>query len=792
MLSLVRAFRLLLFLVLGSSLVSLNKIVAMFYSVESQKLLQMEKALQKHIIGQPEAVEAISCAIRRARVGIGDPNRPIGSFLFTGPTGVGKTELAKSLAIEYFGCKRAMIKLDMSEYMERHSVSKFFGSPPGYVDSGKGGQLTEAVRKRPHSVVLFDEIEKAHHDVLNVMLQVLDEGRLTDSKGQTVDFKNTIIIMTSNIGSDLIAKEGVLSSEQVKAEVEEELKRNFRLEFLNRFDDVIVFKQLKIPDLKDIVEIMINEVHGRLKPKNIELIVTERFKEKIIKEGYSPCYGARSLKRAVRRFLVDNLAEKILIGEFKEGDTITTDDDKQMTKKKTASTKSNSSTRPHQLPRCPIQEFGQMGYAPIQKHAMAAAAPIHRHAMAAAASHTHAFIPLVSNKVITISVSFWLGFPLFLLCFELLSSLCYLVVFAFLLGAVFGLLALACFGFALLSIKAIALKSSLMSLLTMAPTATVISSIAILRFTATEFEHFQSIDGNSVGLDVKTLKHIIGQSEAVGAVSRVIRRAVIGLQDTNGPIGSFLFAGPFGVGKTLLAKSLAMEYFGTKESIIRLNMNEYTEKDSVSLLTETVQKRPHSVILLHNIQEAHRNVLMAIIQALRDGRLTDNKGLTVHFNKIIIIMTSNSDIGYRGWFHYYGDNNSEKSKHYLEQELQWKLGMELLNSIDEVVVFKQLGVSELKEIVETMMKEVCEKLIKTENIKLTVTENFKDKLAKEAYGDEKCWSRVVRLKKAFQRLLVDNITMGILNEKVKHGAVTMDIDAFGNVHYFYPPCISVA
>ncbi|KAK1568765.1 hypothetical protein Q3G72_028410 [Acer saccharum] len=347
----------------------------MFNSEESQKLLQMEKALQKHIIGQPEAVEAISRAIRRARVGIGDPNRPIGSFLFTGPTGVGKTELANSLAIEYFDSKEAMIRLDMSEYMERHSVSKFFGSPPGYIDSGKGGQLTEAVRRKPHSVVLFDEIEKAHRDILNVMLQVLDDGRLTDARGQTVEFKNTIIIMTSNIGSDLIAKEGDLSFEQVKAKVEEELKRNFRLEFLNRFDDVIVFKQLNISDLKDIVEIMINEVHERLKPKNIELIVTERFKEKLIKEGYSPCYGARSLKRAVRRYLVDNLAEKMLNGEFNVGNTITVDVDSvtviQRLTEKTASTKSkvskqeNSSTMPHKLPRSSIpqstpSQFGQI------------------------------------------------------------------------------------------------------------------------------------------------------------------------------------------------------------------------------------------------------------------------------------------------------------------------------------------------------------------------------------------------------------------------------------------------
>ncbi|KAK2666030.1 hypothetical protein Ddye_004604 [Dipteronia dyeriana] len=231
--------------------------------------------------GQPEAVEAISRAIRRARVGIRDPNRPIASFLFTGPTGVGKTELANSLAIGYFGSKEAMIRLDMSEYMEKHTVSKFFGSPPGYIGYEDGGQLTEAVRRRPHTVILLDEIEKAHRDVLNVMLQVLDDGILTDNKGQKVDFKNTIIIMTSNIGSDVIVKGGVLSSKQVNVEVTEELKRNFRPEFLNRIDEVVVFRNLRNSQMKEIVEIMLKPVSERLEANNINVKVTERFKEKL-------------------------------------------------------------------------------------------------------------------------------------------------------------------------------------------------------------------------------------------------------------------------------------------------------------------------------------------------------------------------------------------------------------------------------------------------------------------------------------------------------------------------------
>ncbi|KAK3183886.1 hypothetical protein Dsin_031172 [Dipteronia sinensis] len=315
--------------------VDIQQIVAMLTGIpvekvsfeESHKLLQMEKALQKHIIGQPKAVRAISRAIRRARVGIRDPNRPIASFLFTGPTGVGKTELANSLAIEYFGSKEAMIRLDMSEYMEKHTVSKFFGSPPGYIGYENGGQLTEAVRRRPHTVILLDEIEKAHRDVLNVMLQVLDDGILTDNKGQKVDFKNTIIIMTSNIGSDVIINGGASSSKQVNVEVAGELKRNFRPEFLNRIDEVIVFRNLKNSQMKEIVEIMLKQVFERLEAKNIKVKVTESFKEKLVEEGFSTSYGARPLKRAISRLFEDNLAEKILNGSVNEGDSVTMDVD---------------------------------------------------------------------------------------------------------------------------------------------------------------------------------------------------------------------------------------------------------------------------------------------------------------------------------------------------------------------------------------------------------------------------------------------------------------------------------
>ncbi|PIA26077.1 hypothetical protein AQUCO_10000031v1 [Aquilegia coerulea] len=308
---------------------------------ESGRLLRMEETLHKRVIGQNEAVEAISRAIRRARVGLKHPNRPIASFIFSGPTGVGKSELAKALASYYFGSEESMIRLDMSEFMERHTVSKLIGSPPGYVGYTEGGQLTEAVRRRPYTVVLFDEIEKAHPDVFNMMLQILEDGRLTDSKGRTVDFKNTLLIMTSNIGSSVIEKGGRrmgfdldfnktekdTSYSRIKSLVTEELKQYFRPEFLNRLDEMIVFRRLTKLEVKEISVIMLREVFERLRVKGIELQVTEKFKDRVVNEGYNPSYGARPLRRAIMRLLEDSMAEKMLGGEIKEGDSVIVDVD---------------------------------------------------------------------------------------------------------------------------------------------------------------------------------------------------------------------------------------------------------------------------------------------------------------------------------------------------------------------------------------------------------------------------------------------------------------------------------
>jgi len=307
---------------------------------ESKKLLNMEDTIHERIIGQHQAIEAVSKAIRRARVGLRNPNRPIASFIFAGPTGVGKTELTKALASYLFGSEETMIRLDMSEYMEKHTVAKLIGSPPGYVGYSEGGQLTEAVRSKPYTVVLFDEVEKAHPDVFNLLLQILDDGRLTDSKGRTIDFKNTLIIMTSNVGAKIIEKEsGIQSRKSTKSSldinsdflsyssdpvmdpnvykrisflVNEELKKYFRPEFLNRLDEIIVFSHLTKNDVKQISDIMIKELQDRMKEKEIELDVRNIVKEILVEQGFDPIYGARPLRRAVMRLLEDNLAQEFL------------------------------------------------------------------------------------------------------------------------------------------------------------------------------------------------------------------------------------------------------------------------------------------------------------------------------------------------------------------------------------------------------------------------------------------------------------------------------------------------
>jgi ATP-dependent Clp protease ATP-binding subunit ClpC len=308
--------------------------VSKLAQTETDKLLNLENILHDRLIGQEEAVVAVAKAVRRARAGLKDPKRPIGSFIFLGPTGVGKTELARALAESMFGDEDAMIRVDMSEYMEKHSTSRLVGSPPGYVGYEEGGQLTEKVRRKPYSVILLDEVEKAHPDVFNILLQVLEDGRLTDSKGRTVDFRNTIVIMTSNVGADALKRGKHLGFnvqdenaqyKDMKGRVMEELKRSFRPEFLNRIDEIIVFHPLEKKHIKEIVTLMVNQLKKRLIEQEIDLELTDTAIEQIADKGFDPEYGARPLRRAIQKHVEDRLSEELLKGTIEKGQKVVLD-----------------------------------------------------------------------------------------------------------------------------------------------------------------------------------------------------------------------------------------------------------------------------------------------------------------------------------------------------------------------------------------------------------------------------------------------------------------------------------
>jgi len=283
------------------------------------KLLTMEDRLRERVIGQDEALEAVANAVRRARAGLQDPNRPVGSFIFLGPTGVGKTETARALAEFLFDDERAMVRLDMSEYMEKHAVARMIGAPPGYIGYEEGGQLTESVRRRPYAVILFDEIEKAHPDVFNVLLQILDDGRLTDSKGRTVDFKNTVLIMTSNLGSREIQE---VSDEETQEAVTEVLREHFKPEFLNRIDDIVIFHRLSREQITRIIDVQLERLRAMLHERNISLVLEDSARALLAQEGYDPNFGARPLRRAIQTLIQNALALKLLNGEVLPGQTV--------------------------------------------------------------------------------------------------------------------------------------------------------------------------------------------------------------------------------------------------------------------------------------------------------------------------------------------------------------------------------------------------------------------------------------------------------------------------------------
>jgi len=299
---------------------------------ETEKLIKMEEELKKRVVGQDEAVSLVSNAIRRSRVGISDPNRPVGSFIFMGPTGVGKTELARSLAAFLFNDENSLIRIDMSEYMEKHSVARLIGAPPGYVGYEEGGQLTEVVRRRPYSVILFDEIEKAHSDVFNILLQIMDDGRLTDGQGRIVNFKNAILIMTSNIASEYIYQMDSSNKDEMTQQINQVLRNHFKPEFLNRVDEIITFNRLDKDQIIKIVDIQLDILKKRLEEKNIILSVTTKAKELLAQRGFDPQYGARPLKRTIQKHVQDPLALQMLEGAIKENDNVRVecDDNKEI------------------------------------------------------------------------------------------------------------------------------------------------------------------------------------------------------------------------------------------------------------------------------------------------------------------------------------------------------------------------------------------------------------------------------------------------------------------------------
>jgi ATPases with chaperone activity, ATP-binding subunit len=308
--------------------------VTQMLETESEKLLQMEQRLQERIVGQDEAIHALSDAIRRARSGLKDPRRPIGSFIFLGSSGVGKTEMAKALAQFMFDDEEALVRVDMSEYHEQHTVSRLFGAPPGYVGYEEGGQLTEAIRRRPYRVVLFDEIEKAHPDVWNALLQILDDGRMTDGQGRTVDFRNSVLIMTSNLGTEFVRKSGSLGfrrkgengeEDETNEKIEKALKSTFRPEFINRIDEIIIFSPLKLADMERIVDLQMKQIQERLTEQGLVVRLTEAARKELAKEGFDPAFGARPLHRALQKHIESPVSVKMLQGEFKNGDKIIAD-----------------------------------------------------------------------------------------------------------------------------------------------------------------------------------------------------------------------------------------------------------------------------------------------------------------------------------------------------------------------------------------------------------------------------------------------------------------------------------
>ena len=800
--------------------------VAKLTESERNKTLHLDEELHKRVIGQDEGVTKVTEAIIRSKAGIKDPSKPIGSFLFLGPTGVGKTELAKALAASLFDDESNMVRLDMSEYMEKYSVSRLIGAPPGYVGYDEGGQLTEAVRRKPYSVVLFDEVEKAHPDVFNVLLQVLDDGRITDSQGRTVDFKNTIIIMTSNLGSAHLL-EGIDANGDINPECEaavmDELRGHFRPEFLNRLDEIIMFKPLTKDNIGNIINLLVADLNKRLADREITVELTDAAKQYIVEHGYDPIYGARPLKRFLQKH-VETLSAKLILADKDSGElhcigATTLDEYREYIEKDAALERR---FQPVMVDEPTVEDTISILRGLKERYEVFHGVKITDSALVSAAVLSNRYISdrflpdkaidLVDEACALIKTELD-SMPTELdelnrrvmqmeieetalkketdrLSQERLANL--QKELAELrdefntkkaqwenekksvekvqklreeIEAVKNEIKMAQQKYDLekaaelqygklpqlqkqLEIEEEAVKKRDLSLVHENVSEEEIARI-ISRWTGIPVAKLTESERNkTLHLDEELHKRVIGQDEGVTKVTEAIIRSKAGIKDPSKPIGSFLFLGPTGVGKTELAKALAASLFDDESNMVRLDMSEYMEKYSVSRLigappgyvgydeggqlTEAVRRKPYSVVLFDEVEKAHPDVFNVLLQVLDDGRITDSQGRTVDFKNTIIIMTSNLGSAHLlEGIDANGDINPECGAAVMD-ELRGHFRPEFLNRLDEIIMFKPLTKDNIGNIINLLVADLNKRLADRE-ITVELTDAAKQYIVEHGY-----------------------------------------------------------